>query len=158
MGTEENKALVRRAYLDGMNRKDMRVIRECFAPDYVNYFPAGQGEVRGIDDFTRVLGEFLDAFSELVFTVEDVLGDGEKVALRWSATGIHTGDYRGIPPTVVVPATGRPVSFGATDIYRVVGGRVVEEWNTLDGFDILRQLGALRGSDHHDHQQGAHHH
>ncbi|GGK40190.1 hypothetical protein GCM10010124_36150 [Pilimelia terevasa] len=144
MGIEENKAVVMRAYLDGMNRRDMGVIRECFAPDYVNHFPAGQGEVRGIEDFTRTLGEFLDAFDDLVFTVDDILGEGEKVTLRWSAVGVHTGEYRGIPPTTVIPPTGRTVSFSATDIYRVVGGRVVEEWNTLDGWDIMHQMGAVK--------------
>ncbi|GAA2526562.1 ester cyclase [Pilimelia columellifera] len=144
MGTEENKAVVMRAYLDGMNRKDMSVIRECFAPDYVNFFPAGQGQVRGIEDFTRTLGEFLDAFENLVFTVEDVFADGDKVVLRWSATGRHTGDYRGIPPTTVIPATRKEINFSATDIYRVVGGKIVEEWNTLDGWDIMYQMGAVK--------------
>jgi steroid delta-isomerase-like uncharacterized protein len=140
---EDNKAIVRRAYLDGMNRKDMSVIRATFAPDYVNHFPAGQGDVRGIDDFTKVLGEFLDAFDDLTFSVDDILGEGERVALRWSAVGKHTGDYRGIPPTVVIPATGRVISMSATDIYRVVNGRIIEEWNSLDGFDIMRQMGHL---------------
>jgi steroid delta-isomerase-like uncharacterized protein len=143
MDTEETKAVVRRAYVDGMNRRDMAVIRQSFSADYVNHFPAGQGEVRGIDDFTRTLGDFLDAFTDLVFTIDDVLAEGERVALRWSARGIHTGNYRGIPPTVVIPATGREISFSATDIYRVVDGQIVEEWNTLDGFDIMRQMGAL---------------
>lgn len=143
MGTDENRSVVMRAYLEGMNAKDMSVIRECFAPDYVNYFPAGQGEVRGIEQFTAVLGEFLDAFDGLAFTVDDTVAEGDKVVLRWSAAGIHTGDYRGIPPTVVIAPTGRKISFSATDIYRVVNGRIVEEWNTLDGLDIMRQMGAL---------------
>jgi len=48
----DNKAIVRRAYLEGMNRRDMAVIKETFSPDYVKYFPAGQGELRGIDELT----------------------------------------------------------------------------------------------------------
>ncbi len=140
---EDNKAVVRRAYEKGMNGRDMRIIEECFSPDYVNYFPAGQGEVRGIDEFKKVLWDFLTAFDDLVFTVEDIFGEGDKVALRWSARGIHSGEYRGIPPTTVIPATGREISFSATDVYHVVDGKIVEEWNTLDGFDIMRQMGAL---------------
>lgn len=146
MTAEDNKALVRRAYLEGMNPRDMGVIRAVFAPDYVNYFPAGQGLIRGLDNFVAALTEFLDAFSDLTFTIDDVLGEADRVALRWSARGVHTGDYRGIPPTVVIAPTGRDISFSATDIYRVVDGRIVEEWNTLDGFDIMRQMGALRGA------------
>lgn len=147
MSAEDNKAVVRRAYLDGMNGHDMSVVRATFAPDYVNHFPAGQGLIRGLDNFVAALGDFLDAFSDLTFTIEDILGEGERVALRWSARGMHTGDYRGIPPTVVIPPTGREISFSATDIYRVVDGRIVEEWNSLDGFDIMRQMGVLHGAD-----------
>src|SRR6478672_9861728 len=94
MTTDENTALVQRAYLDGMNTRDMSVIREVFAPSYVNYFPAGQGELHGIDEFVAALDEFIGSFSDLVFTVDDILGDGDKVALRWSAVGVHTGDHR----------------------------------------------------------------
>jgi predicted ester cyclase len=146
MTVEDNKAVVRRAYVDGMNERDMDVIRATFAPDYVNYFPAGQGMIQGLDNFVLALSEFLGAFSDLTFTVEDILGEGERVALRWSASGVHTGEYRGIPPTVVIAPTGRDISFSATDIYRVVGGRIVEEWNSLDGYDIMRQMGVLHAA------------
>ncbi|GIE85808.1 ester cyclase [Actinoplanes regularis] len=148
MGIEDNKAIVKRAYLEGLNRRDMSIIRECFAPNYVNYFPAGEGEVHGIDDFTTVLKQFLDAFTDLTFTVEDLFAEGDKVVLRWSARGIHTGDYRGIPPTTVVPATGREISFSATDIYHVSNGQIIEEWNTMDGWDILHQMGIVRSNAH----------
>ena len=147
MTEEGNKAVVQRAYLEGMNRRDMSVIRECFSPDYINYFPAGQGQLQGIDDFVASLSEFLGAFSDLVFTVEQVLAEGDRVALRWSATGVHTGDYRGLPPTHVIAATGRPISFSATDIYQVVDGRIVAEWNTFDGYHVLHQMGVLERTD-----------
>jgi steroid delta-isomerase-like uncharacterized protein len=143
MGTSENKEIVRRAYLDGMNHRDMVVIKDLFAPGYVCHFPAGQGEVRGREAFVQTLDAFLAAFDHLVFSVEDLLAEGDKVVLRWSAVGRHTGDYAGIPPTRIVPATGRTVDFSATDIYRVTDGQIAEEWNTFDGYHVLRQLGAL---------------
>ena len=140
MTAEENKTLVQHAYLDGMNTRDMSVIRKVFAPNYVNYFPAGQGELHGIDEFVEALDSFIGSFSDLVFTVEDVLGEGDKVALRWSAVGVHTGVYAGIPPTTIIPATGRTIAFSATDNYQVADGQVIAEWNSLDGFDIVRQM------------------
>ena len=147
MTAADNKALVQRAYLDGMNKNDMGVIREVFAPGYINYFPAGQGELHGIDEFVEALSSFLGAFSDLVFTVDDVLAEDDKVALRWSAVGVHTGDYAGIPPTTIVPPTGRTIHISATDIYQVADGQVIAEWNSLDGFDVLRQMGALPHAD-----------
>jgi steroid delta-isomerase-like uncharacterized protein len=143
MTEDQNKRVVQRAYLDGMNCKDRAVIEEVFAPNYVCHFPADQGEVRGIADFTATLFDFLNAFDHLVFNVEQVLAEGDRVVLRWSAQGVHTGDYKGIPPTRVIPATGKDISMSATDIYRLVDGRIVEEWNTFDGYEVLHQMGAL---------------
>lgn len=143
MGASDNEDIVRRAYLEGMNHRDMAVIEEVFAPDYVCNFPAGQGEVRGLKAFVETLTDFLAAFDDLRFSVEESFGDGDRVALRWSAVGRHTGNYAGLPPTRVIPATGRTVRFSATDIYRVVDGRIVEEWNTFDGYHVLLQMGAL---------------
>ena len=40
------------------------------------------------------------------------------------------------------PPTGRHVTFSATDIYRIADGKIVKEWNTLEQFDMLSQLGA----------------
>jgi predicted ester cyclase len=45
-------------------------------------------------------------------TVEDVLGDGDRVAVRWNARGTHESEWLGIPPT------GRRVVFGGMDLYR----------------------------------------
>jgi predicted ester cyclase len=143
MSEDANKQVVQRAYLEGMNGKNPAIIEECFAPDYVCHFPAGQGEVRGIKDFEATLFDFLNAFDHLVFTVEQLLADGDRVVLRWSAQGKHTGDYKGLTPTKVVPATGKEIFMDATDIYRLVDGRIVEEWNTFDGYYVLHQMGAL---------------
>ena len=55
---EQNKQVVQRAYPDGMNRKDAASIEETFSRDYVCHFPAGQGEVRGIEDFKATLFAF----------------------------------------------------------------------------------------------------
>jgi steroid delta-isomerase-like uncharacterized protein len=143
MGTNANEDVVRRAYLDGMNHRNMAVIEECFAPDYVCNFPAGQGYVKGREAFIETLSAFLAAFDHLQFSVEDLLSAGEKVVLRWSAVGTHVADYAGIAPTQVIPATGRIITMSATDVYRVVDGRIVEEWNTFDGYHVLLQMGAL---------------
>lgn len=63
---------------------------------------------------------------------------------RWSARGTHLGEFQGIPPELKVAATGKPVAYGATDIYRMVDGKVAEEWNTIEQLDLLVQIGALK--------------
>ena len=53
---------------------------------------------------------------------EDVIGSGDRLVVRYLFTGAHRGDLLGIP------ATGRRVEFSGTDIYRIAGGRIAEEW------------------------------
>ena len=82
MSEDANKQVVQRAYLDGMNGKDPTVIEECFAADYVCHFPADQGEVMGDPaDFKATLFDFLNAFDHLIFTVEQLLDDGDRVGM-----------------------------------------------------------------------------
>ena len=47
----------------------------------------------------------------------------------------------------MIPATGKEISMSATDIYRVVDGRIVEEWNTFDGYHVLHQMGRDHGDE-----------
>ena len=143
MSLEENKALVRRAYEVGMNHKDMRVIDEVFAHDYVVRYP-GVAPIRGLEAAKQALGAFLSAFPDMQFIVDDQLAEGDKVKTRWTGRGTHSGEYRGFPvATSVVPPSGRPVTFTATDIYRIVDGKIVEEWNTLETVVILQQIGVV---------------
>ena len=143
MSTHKSKALIIRVYEEGMNRKDMRIIYEVFAPDYVAHFP-GVPPIRGIDAAKQLIGTFLAVFPDIQFKIEDQVAEGDKVATRWTARGTHRGEFRGFPPKVKgIPPSGKQVSFTATDIYRIAGGRIMEEWNTLEQLDVLHQIGAL---------------
>lgn len=143
MSLEDNKALVRRAYEVGMNNRDMKVIDEVFAPDYVVYYP-GVPPIRGLAAAKQALAAFLTAFPDIQFVVEDQLAEGDKVTTRWSARGTHSAEYRGFPTAgTVVPPSGRPVTFSATDIYRIADGKILEEWNTLESLVVLAQIGVI---------------
>jgi predicted ester cyclase len=145
MTTEENKAVVRRAYLDGLNKRDLSVIDEVFDRDYVVHYH-GLPPARGIESAKEFLTEFLSAFPDIWFTIEDQIAEGDKVVTRWSAQGTHKGDWQGMPAkTKAIPASGKRVTFSATDIYLIANGKIVEEWNTLEQLDVLSQIGAIPG-------------
>ena len=139
---EENKAIVRRAY-EGFNEGSVDVLDEVFAPNYTAHFP-GTEPVVGRDAAKQLVGAFMDAFPDLVFTIEDQIAEGDRVATRWSARGTHKGEFKGFPPkTHGIPPTGNAVSFSATDIYLIADGQVTEEWNTLEQLDVMQQIGAI---------------
>lgn len=139
----ENKEAVRRAYEEGMNRGDIDFLDQVFTPDYTAHFP-GKAPIVGLVEAKKAIGAFLAAFPDAVYKIEDMIAEGDRVVARWSARGTHTGLFQGIPAEVQVPPTGRPVVFGATDIYRMVDGKVAEEWNTIEQLDLLVQIGALQ--------------
>ncbi|HLZ36712.1 MAG TPA: ester cyclase [Mycobacteriales bacterium] len=77
------------------------------------------------------------AFPDHHYTVEDVISEGDKFAVRLTASGTHLGDFFGIPPT------GRHATWTETRIVRVVDGKVVDHWANTDSLGMLRQLGVL---------------
>ena len=143
MSLEANKAIVRRAYLDGMNNRDLTIIDETFAPDYVVHYPDTE-PIYGRDAAKEAISAFLDAFPDIVFTIEDQLAEGNKVTTRWTAVGTFNGEFRGFPKKgVSIAPTGESVNFRATDIYLIENGQIKEEWNTLENMELMHQLGIV---------------
>jgi predicted ester cyclase len=76
----------------------------------------------------------LQAFPDLQITVEDMVAEGDKVAVRWRLRATHQGEFMGIPPT------GNQVTMTGIDINRLEGGRLVERWGNEDMLGLLQQL------------------
>jgi predicted ester cyclase len=72
-----------------------------------------------------------------------LIAEGDKVAARLTARGTHNGDFQGIRPT------GKPISFTGMRFYRLVGGRIAEEWANFDSLGLMQQLGAAPAKDSH---------
>jgi predicted ester cyclase len=80
--------------------------------------------------------EFLAAFPDLRCEIDDLIAEGDKVAVPNRLMGTHRGAFVG-------PPTGRRVEFSSVDVVRVAGGRIVEHWGLIDALTFLRQIGRL---------------
>jgi predicted ester cyclase len=80
---------------------------------------------------------FNAAFPGYQVIPEDIIVEGEKAAVRAIFKGIHKGEFMGIAPT------GNAVSVPCMVIYHVVGGKIINNWYSLDRMELLQQLGAL---------------
>ena len=78
-----------------------------------------------------------EAFSDIQFTLEDLLAAEDKVVARFMAHGTQTGAFQSIS------ATGRAATVSGIAIYRLAGGKVVEQWLEYDQLSLLQQLGVL---------------
>jgi predicted ester cyclase len=76
-------------------------------------------------------------FPDVRFTIEEVIAEDDRVAVRWSAQGTHAGGLLGIPPT------GRACTASGTDLYRIRGDKIIESRVHWDAMGLLQQIGAL---------------
>lgn len=136
MPAEENKALVRLIVEEAFNKGNLDIADECFSDDYVVHIP-GRQTPTGPAAFKASIGMWRGAFADLHMTLEDVVGEGDLVANRFTTRGTHTGPLLGLPPT------GKPMVVHGQELHRVVDGRVLESWICDDVPSILVQLGVI---------------
>ncbi len=133
----QNKALIRR-YFDTFNKGNLDALAEIVDPGYVIHYPSNTLRRPGPDGLRGVVSNFRSAFPDLAFVAHDMLADGDKVAVRWTFTGTHSGG-----PYMGVPATGKKITVDGQSIYRIAGGKVVEGWINGDDLGEQRQLGLI---------------
>ena len=127
---EENKAIVRHL-MEETAKGNLDVIDELVAPDFVDRsLMPGQGSSR--EDFKRSVAEMYAPFSDLSYTIDNQIAEGDKV-VTWY-TGISTHD-RG--PIMGVPSTGKRHTHTGVFLHRIVGGKIVEEWSQGDFLNIM---------------------
>ena len=132
----EHKVLVRRWFQEVWNQGRSAAIDELLADEAVIH-GFGPKPLRGPAGFKPFHSAYRNAFPDVTITVDDMVAEGDKVAVRWSGAGTHLGDGLGMP------ATGRPIQFHGMNIVRVEHGKLVEGWNVFDQFGMLQQLGVV---------------
>ena len=124
MGAEENKTTVRR-FEEEIAKGNLDVIDELLSPDFVDRsLLPGQGPTR--EDFKRTNKEILDAFSTTSFTIVEQIAEGDTVVTKYRQSGVSRGETAGLPPTE------EEDTVEGIHIHRISGGKIIEEWSTLD--------------------------
>jgi len=132
MSLEENKAIIRKAF-EAVNKRNLAMLDEVYAPDYVDNFL----QVRSLESFKEFLTEAFEGFPDLQFTIEDIVAEGDKVCVYYTETMTHTGEFEGIAPT------GKKITYSAVCINRVVDGKIVEREGFGNDLDYYKQLGVI---------------
>ena len=97
---DRNKAVVRRLIEEFLITGDPDVADEVLASDYVDRTPSNPG-LTGLENLKRFVNEWLSAFPDTRNVIDDILAEGDRVAVRWTVSATHRGRFRSIPP----PAT-----------------------------------------------------
>lgn len=134
MAKEQHVDLINKV-LQLINDRKLDEAFEYYAPDYVYHGPGGQ-ELRGRDGIRGLWELFLAGFPDLVGSVDEVISEGNRVAVRWSVTGTHTGEFLG------VPASHNSIALPITEVFRVENGILVEAWDQFDRLHLMEQINA----------------
>jgi steroid delta-isomerase-like uncharacterized protein len=133
---ERNKALVRRFLNEVIGQANVAAA-DALCATTLTWHGVGIGDLPDLATLKGLLGGFFAAFADIDMTVEDLVASGDRVAARYTWRGTHRGVFQGLPPT------GQSVAVAGTGIFRLAGGKIVEEWWQEDLLGLLRQLGAI---------------
>jgi len=133
MSIEENKAIIH-SYFDMINKHDLTIVDQIISDDYVLHGPGGQ-DIKGQEVLKQAFIAAIAGFPDLHYQIDDMVAEGDKVAVRYTRTGTHKGDYRGIAPT------GKWTKAIGALFYRLVDGKIVERLGYSDQLTLFQQMG-----------------
>jgi predicted ester cyclase len=129
----DNKTVARRVLEEVFPTNDQAALREVISDQFVNH-EAPEGTPPGLGGITMFMNLLHRAFSDQHWEIHDVIAEDDKVVIRCTHSGVHTGDFFGLP------ATGRRFAYRQMHIIRVIDGKGVEHWAVRDDADLMRQL------------------
>jgi steroid delta-isomerase-like uncharacterized protein len=127
------RELVQRLHAALLDSRDPDVADSFFAPGFVSHNNP-PGFPPGVEGVKRFFSMFRDAFPDVEVQIDEMVAEGDRVAVATTFTGTHDGELMGVAPT------GRRVSVTGIDIVRVADGQIVEHRGLTDIVGLMRQL------------------
>jgi predicted ester cyclase len=137
MSTEANKVLIRRLWDEVWNQGHLATLDEIISPTIVDHSPMIPNLSSGSEGYKQFIVATRTAFPDFWLTIEDLITEGDRVAVRSRFGGTHQGELLGIPPT------GKQITGTGIYIFRIAGEKVVERWGNQDDLGMMQQLGVL---------------
>jgi steroid delta-isomerase-like uncharacterized protein len=131
---EQNKELARNVHL-AWEQRDYDLIRASCAPDLAFYSPSSTKFESDLEQGIEFADSIYSGISDYDISIEDIMAEGDKVAIRAILRGTHTGDVFGLP------ATGNKIEQSQILIFRFENGKIVEIWEDYDSIGFMQQLG-----------------
>jgi steroid delta-isomerase-like uncharacterized protein len=123
---------------EAVNKGNLDVFHEVFAANVKDHDPAPDQDP-GPQGFIAFFTDMRTAFPDLKVAVEDMVADDEQVAIAYTITGTHQGNFLGIP------ATGKKIEARGVQIAKFKDGKIVERWGSSDELGMLKQIGSVKG-------------
>lgn len=143
MSDESNKALVRRYYEEVLTKRDSSLVDELFASNYVFHIADTPPRLPdGLEGFKQFVTLFLSGYTNLRFTVEDQIAEGDKVVTRVAGRSDNIGPLHATVAQTDPTVAARANSIPGMSMERIVDGKIVESWGVFDTSAMLKLGGA----------------
>ncbi|QJB36662.1 ester cyclase [Chitinophaga oryzae] len=130
----ENKEICQRFFSELHDKGNFNIIEELVDPNVISHDPF-PGQPSGSEGVRSTMTIFRNAFPDLKLIHNDMIAEGDKVMIKFTATGTHKGEFMNIPPT------GNKIAYEEVVILRLKDGKIVEHWAVADAMTLLQQLG-----------------
>jgi predicted ester cyclase len=133
---EQNRALGITWFAEVWDQANPHAIDKYLAPDARCYGFPEPDSVLDVDQYKAVHAQFIQTFSNIRVQIDDIVAEGDRIAIRWVCHMTHTGDGLGFA------ATGKQVTMGGSSFCTCRDGMIVEGWNFMDFTKVLAHLQA----------------
>jgi uncharacterized protein len=133
---EKNIKMYSETWDEIINTGNLELINNTNFTDDITMIMSPENIV-GIDAFKDYYSNFVTGFSDVKFTISDVFGQGDKLVKHWNFSGVHSGDFFGIP------ATGKSVNIDGVTLVKMKDGKIAQEQDFMDNMVFLQQLGIV---------------
>jgi len=131
---EQNKTIAKHAFEEILSRGRYELAEQLYARDFVNHGVRSNSTLE--EDQTALKG-WHAAFPDVVIVPEKLIAEDDLVTIYWIARGTNTGTGNGLP------ATGKKAELAGITIWRIVDGKIKEEWSAFDQLSMMQQLGLI---------------
>lgn len=129
---QQNEAIVRSVYEQALNKRDLGSLHELVSDEY----PGFQG-IKGPEGFSKPVEGLIRAFPDIQWNIEDLFGEGDKVAVRWHWRGTQKGVFTGYTPT------GKTVTNDGMAIFTLKDGKIINGVLQTDRLGFLQAIDVL---------------
>jgi len=130
MTTDTNKALVRRFITDVFEQGHVDVVDELCTDDFIGH-TWGNADREGLK---AAMARVAKGLADVRFVIDDMIAEGDEVAVRLTASARQVGEFMGMPPS------GKTYEIGEIHIFRVADAKVAEHWHQFDSASLMKQL------------------
>jgi steroid delta-isomerase-like uncharacterized protein len=129
---QKNKETISALYNNGFNKRDLDLLQDLISPDYT-----GIDGKKGPASFGAPVIALIKAMPDVQWKIQELLGEDEKVVVRWKIQGTQTGIFTGFP------ATGKTVSSDGMAIFEFEAGKIIRGTIQTDRLGFLQQIDVL---------------